>query len=151
MKNRPELDRILSEITSDEAVQRMKNYIQHGTVSTFEHCKSVARLSYEIDRRLLLHSDLRVLLTGAMLHDFYLYDWHEKGDGSHLLHGLRHAKRACENARKLLHADDKVCRVIYCHMWPLNPERIPRSKEAWIVCIADKCVSLQETLFGRHT
>lgn len=150
MKENREMKEILTEIQSDENVQKMKQYIQHGTVSTYEHCEKVARLSYAINNRLSLNSDLKVLLTGAMLHDFYLYDWHEEGDGSHHLHGLRHAKRACENARAYFNTDDKTNHVIYCHMWPLNPERVPMSKEAWIVCIADKFVSLQESLFRRR-
>ena len=60
-----------------------------------------------------------------------------------------HAKAACLNARRYFHIDDRTSRVISCHMWPLNPEKIPRSREEWIVCIADKCVSLHETLFKR--
>ena len=150
MKDNREMEKILTEIQSDVNAQKMKQYIQHGTVSTYEHCENVARLSYDIDNRLSLNSDLKVLLTGAMLHDFYLYDWHEEGDGSHRFHGFRHAKRACENARKYFNIDDRTNHVIYCHMWPLNPERVPMSKEAWIVCIADKCVSIQESLFRRH-
>ena len=145
-----EQDRILSRIKTDENVQKMKKYVQHGCVSTFEHCENVARLSYKIDKRLSLHSDMEVLLTGAMLHDFFLYDWHEAGDGSHHLHGFRHAESACENAKRVFDINDKTAHVIYCHMWPLNPGRIPMSREAWIVCIADKFVSLHESLFRRH-
>ena len=149
MNNQDEMNEILSDLQSDCKVQEMKNYIQHGSVSTYEHCKSVAKLSYIINRRLSLHSDLNVLLVGAMLHDFYLYDWHNDDDGSHRLHGFTHAKAACLNARRYFHIDDRTSRVISCHMWPLNPEKIPRSREEWIVCIADKCVSLHETLFRR--
>lgn len=150
MNSQRELDSILSVIKSSENVQKMNNYIQHGSVSTFEHCENVAKLSYLIDKCFLLHSDMNVLLTGAMLHDFYLYDWHEVGDGSHHFHGFTHAKRALENAKKEFNIDDETGHVIYCHMWPLNLERLPMSKEAWIVCIADKIVSLQESLFRRH-
>ena len=39
--------------------------------------------------------------------------------------------------------------IIESHMWPLNISRIPHSREAWIVCVADKCVSLYETVFRR--
>ena len=46
------MNRILSELRSDERVQEMRKYIQHGRVSTYEHCESVARLSYKIDRML---------------------------------------------------------------------------------------------------
>ena len=150
MNSNQEMDEILTEIQADENVQKMKQYIQHGNVSTYEHCESVAKLSYSIDKRLSLHSDLKVLLTGAMLHDFYLYDWHEDGDGSHRLHGFTHAKRACDNAKDCFAIDDETSHVIYSHMWPLNPKRIPQSREAWIVCLADKYVSLKESLFRRH-
>ncbi len=151
MSSNQEIDGILTEIQADANVQKMKQFIQHGNVSTYEHCQSVAELSYSIDKRFSLHSDLKVLLTGAMLHDFYLYDWHEDGDGSHRLHGFTHAKRACDNAKECFSIDDRTSQVIYSHMWPLNPGRVPRSREAWIVCLADKYVSLKESLFRRHT
>ena len=144
-----ELNRILSELQSDERVQEMRKYIQHGRVSTYEHCESVARLSYKIDRMLKLHSDPRVLLVGAMLHDFYLYDWHSEDNGEHHWHGYIHAEKARKNAVELLAADEKVQHVIYSHMWPLNLTRVPRSREAWIVCLADKYVSLKETVMRR--
>ena len=150
MDNKQEIDKILTEIQADAKVQKMKQFIQHGNVSTYEHCESVARLSYSIDRRLSLHSDLKVLLTGAMLHDFYLYDWHEDGDGSHRLHGVTHAKRACDNAKECFSIDEKTSHDIYSHMWPLNPERITRYRAAWIECLAAKYVYLRESLFRRH-
>ena len=65
-----EVKQILRELQKDEHVQEMKNYIQHGDVSTYEHCENVARLSYQINKTLSLHADRRTLLTGAMLHDF---------------------------------------------------------------------------------
>ncbi|MCR5294871.1 MAG: HD domain-containing protein [Lachnospiraceae bacterium] len=127
----------------------MKRYKQHGCVSTFEHCENVARLCYRLNRALFLRANLRTLLIGAMLHDFFLYDWHEEGDGSHRLHGFSHAGRACRNAEKYFEIDKEIRHVIYCHMWPLNLQRVPMSREAWLVCLADKYVSLQETLFRR--
>lgn len=149
MNRDKEKQEILSSLQEDPRTQLMKKYIQHGKVSTFEHCKNVADFSYKIDKLLSLHSDLNVLLTGAMLHDFYLYDWHEYDDGQHRWHGFKHASAARENARKSFGINDKTSHVIDSHMWPLNIERMPRSKEAWIVCIADKLVSMNETLFKR--
>lgn len=145
-----EIRDILLDIRENEHVQKMKKYIQHGRVSTYEHCESVTSLSYEINRKLHLHADLDTLLKGAMLHDFYLYDWHKKGDGTHRLHGFHHAERASRNAAHYLGMDEKTCHVIRSHMWPLTPGKIPKSREAWIVCFADKCVSLHETFFRRH-
>lgn len=144
-----EMCSILHYIQADRNVQRMKQYVQHGSVSTYEHCESVAKLCYILNRRLAIHANLRVLLIGAKLHDFYLYDWHKEDNGEHHMHGFIHAKIARQNAQKYLGVDDRTLDVIYCHMWPLNIERIPRSREAWLVCIADKLVSVHETLFRR--
>ena len=144
-----EKQNILSALQAENHVQKMKQFIQHGRISTFEHCSRVADLSYKIDRHLSLKSDLKVLLTGAMLHDFFLYDWHAYDNGVHRLHGFSHAAAACRNAREYIGIDDRTDHVILSHMWPLNITRIPRSREAWIVCIADKIVSARETLFDR--
>ena len=144
-----EMNRVLSGFRSDETVQQMKQYVQHGNVSTYDHCENVARLSYRIDKRLHLHCDLNVLLTGAMLHDFYLYDWHRPDGGSHRLHGFRHARAAADKAKEVFGIDRKTEEVIASHMWPLNIGKIPGSREAWVVCIADKCASLYETVFRR--
>ncbi len=149
MADYKEMNTVLKDIESTGIVQEMKKYVQHGRVSTYEHCKNVAKLSYNINRFFSMRADLKVLLTGAMLHDFYLYDWHNEDGGEHNLHGFKHAKVACDNAKKYFDVDDKTSNVIYSHMWPLNPERIPKTKEAWIVCVADKCISLYETLFKR--
>lgn len=149
MRSHKKTGKLLHEIQSDTHVQKMKKYVQHGHVSTFEHCRNVARLSYYINKRFSLNADLKVLLVGAMLHDFYLYDWHKKDGGRHRLHGFTHAERACKNARKYINIDKKTSDVIYCHMWPLNLRRVPASREAWIVCIADKLVSLRETLLRK--
>ena len=144
-----EMNRILSGFRSDETVLQMKQYVQHGNVSTYDHCENVARLSYRIDKRLHLHCDPDVLLTGAMLHDFYLYDWHRPDGGSHRLHGFRHARAAADKAKEVFGIDGKTEEVISSHMWPLNIGKVPGSREAWVVCIADKCASLYETVFRR--
>lgn len=151
MKNYTELYEILSDVLPNPDVQSMKRYCQHGRVSTYAHCESVAKLSYDINRALNLHADLRVLLVGAMLHDFYLYDWHAQNHSARRHHAVRHAERASKNAKQILNASDEVCQVIASHMWPLNPAQIPPSKEAWVVCIADKCVSLYETVVLRRS
>ena len=144
-----EFDRVFSEMKEDGRVRRMRRYIAHGKVNTFDHCCSVARLSGRINRVLRLHADEETLMKGAMLHDYYLYDWHKEDGGSHKWHGFRHAGTAAKNAKKDFGIDAGTEHVIRSHMWPLNVRQIPRSREAWIVCVADKCVSLRETLFRR--
>ena len=149
MHNNREADTIMKELCADRHVQQMKQYIQHGRITTFEHCSRVAELSCRINRRLHLHADIPTLVKGAMLHDFYLYDWHNPDGGEHDWHGYIHAERARKNAVRYFNADEKVQHVIYSHMWPLNLTRVPRSREAWIVCLADKYISIRETLLER--
>ena len=152
MRLRPEeearFNRILAPIKNDRRAQKMKNYIQHGRISTYDHVESVARASYWINKRFGIGADERVLTIGAFLHDYYLYDWHE-GDDGHGLHGFSHSKTAKDNAVEDFGIGAKTQSVIESHMWPLNITKIPKCREAWIVCLADKFVSTRETLLCR--
>lgn len=44
---------------------------------------------------------------------------------------------------------DKEKDIIQSHMWPLNPTDIPHSREAALVCMADKMSSSYETVLER--
>lgn len=152
MKNIPDrrvADEILAPLLADERVLAMKNYIQHGTVNTFDHCLSVAYACYDHVCRHGSRVDLPTLLRAAMLHDYYLYDWHQPGDGSHHWHGFRHPRRARNNACRDFSLDRKAASAIDTHMWPLTFWRLPRSREAWVLTWMDKRVSFAETLAGK--
>jgi len=141
----------LADLFEKKEVHAMKDFIQHGTVSTYDHCKSVVEVSDKISRRLKLKNiDRHAMLRAAMLHDFYLYDWHHHDNGSHRMHGYHHANFATDNASEIMNLDLKEQEIISTHMWPLNITKIPKSREAWIVCMADKYVSTKETLFKRR-
>lgn len=142
------LNRLLAPFKNDNRVLRMKEYIQHGNITTFDHVESVTRLSYWINKRFHIGADERVLTVGAFLHDYYLYDWHVTDEG-HGLHGFSHSHTAMENAIKHFGISEKTQHVIESHMWPLTITKIPKSRAAWIVCIADKFVSTRETLLCR--
>lgn len=124
-----------------------KAYVQHGSMSVNQHCKSVAEASLRINKRLRLNGDNRELVRGALLHDYFLYDWHnrEKKKGERL-HGFAHANAAFTNAVNDYDISEKQKNIICSHMWPLNLTKLPRCREAWIVTFADKYCSLMETL-----
>ena len=139
---------ILAPYRKNKHVQLLKKYIHHGDVTTYEHCDHVARVCYRINRKLHLHTDERALIVAAFLHDFYLYDWHEKNAG-HRLHGFSHPTAACNNAVKNFQIGLKEQNIIRTHMWPLTLYRLPSSKEAWIVSLADKYCSIVEVVESR--
>ena len=145
---RERLRELLKDCIESREALRMKKYVQHGTISTYDHCRNVVRVSYWLSRRLRIRVDERALARGAFLHDFYLYDWHDK-DPSHRLHGFSHPGQACATARRYFKIGKKEAEIIRCHMWPLTLRHMPRSREALIVCAADKYCSLLETFLGR--
>ena len=123
-----------------------KNYIQHGSISVYAHCVNVARMSVRIAKWLPIQVNMDALVIGALLHDYFLYDWHD-GKGRHF-HGFTHPECAFRNAERDYTLSPRVKNIIIRHMFPLTPVP-PTCTEAWIVCIADKICAIEETLFNR--
>ncbi|MBO4900267.1 MAG: HD domain-containing protein [Lachnospiraceae bacterium] len=124
-----------------------KHYIQHGDTSVYDHCLSVADMSLKIANTLNLNYDTVTLVRGSLLHDYFLYDWHEK-DASHRLHGYHHSEKALSNAKRDFELNEVEEDMIRSHMFPLNISKVPRHKESVILCLADKLVSAAEVLHG---
>lgn len=121
-------------------------HIQHGTMTVNSHCRNVAECSLAWSRKLPFTVSERELIRGALLHDYFLYDWHI-GDyrKPYNLHGYYHPGRALRNAEKEYSLTDTEKEIIKKHMWPLTLVP-PMCREAWIVTVADKWCSILETL-----
>lgn len=132
-------------VSSDPMMLPLQGYTQHGSTSTYEHCQSVALMSFYINRRLHLRAREHELIRAALLHDFYLYDWHDASN-LHRLHGFRHPHTAALNAKRFFNVTDSEVQSIESHMWPLTLTKIPRHREGWIICIADKLCAIGEIL-----
>lgn len=142
-----DLEEVLKDYLDDEEVKKMCDYKAHGGISVYAHCLNVADLSDRIDKALGSKCDRKTLLLGALLHDFYLYDWHDARVFVNVfkMHGYTHPETACQNAIRCFDVDEGVQEVIRCHMWPLTLFHFPSSREAMIVCMADKICALKET------
>lgn len=125
---------------------RTKEYIQHGNVTVNAHVMNVARYSVALSERLHISCSKRELVRGALLHDYFLYDWHiPDKENPHNLHGFYHPGVALRNAAREYELTEREKNIIERHMWPLTVVP-PACREAWIVTAADKWCSLMETL-----
>ena len=131
-------------ILSAAAVCTQKNYMQHGTTSVYLHCLNVAYVSLRLALFFRLRLSYRALVRGALLHDYFLYDWHVPSE-THRGHGFTHARTALHNASRDFTLDAVERDVIERHMFPLNPVP-PRYRESVLVCLADKICAIGETL-----
>lgn len=136
------------EILKDKNVLSSIENIQHGTTSVLAHSVMVAKYAFNLNCLFNLGCDSKALITGALLHDFFLYDWHNipENIAKQGLHGFRHPMVAAENARKIFGVTPKEYSIIVTHMWPLTFTRVPITREAWLVCLVDKFCSIMETL-----
>lgn len=103
-------------------------------------------MSVRIAKWLPIQVNMDALVIGALLHDYFLYDWHD-GKGRHF-HGFTHPECAFRNAEMDYTLSPRVKNIIIRHMFPLTLVP-PTCTEAWIVCIADKICAIEETLFNR--
>ena len=127
-------------------LREMHKYKAHGKTSVFEHCYLVAKFAYRVCRILPFYVDINSVVTGAMLHDYYLYDWHIE-DPNHKWHGKTHGHTAYVNASKIFSLTEKEKNIIEAHMWPENFKVYPKSKEAVIVSLSDKIQASIELIY----
>lgn len=133
-------------LRSDNFKSSAKN-IQHSNVSVMKHSMKVAYASMWITKKLRLKCNKEDLVRGALLHDYFLYDWHDDDHrGLKNLHGFYHPGVALKNAMAEYTLTDRQKNIISSHMWPLTLRHIPKCKEAWVVTAADKYVSTMESL-----
>lgn len=141
----------ITELANSEIVKKMKTYIQHGDTSTYEHCLNVSYYSYKLAKRLGLNA--KACAIGGLLHDLFLYDWHDRdrvGKKEFFLpHGFTHSVVAERNARKYFDIDEMCSDIIITHMFPLTIWKVPKYRESYVVLLVDKYLSTAET-FGRR-
>ncbi len=132
------------QLMNEGKLQVMKDYIQHGSITTLDHSLMVAYYSWRLNQRLGLKADESSLIRGALLHDYFLYDWHV-AEKWHRFHGFRHPAFALKNARQDYQLNEIEEEIIKKHMWPLTIIP-PTCREAWIVNAMDTFSSVVEVM-----
>ena len=139
-----EYDKCVKDLANSEILHTMQKFIQHGNITCLEHSVYVSYISFRICKSLSL--DFSSAARGALLHDFFLYDWHIKG-GHEGLHGFSHPQAALDNANAHFSLNKIEQDIILKHMWPLTI-KLPKYKESYIVLLADKYCAVTETVRG---
>lgn len=135
---------VAEDILLSEGMQQEKLLPHHGKISCYQHSLAVSLMGLYLVDKYNFDVDETSLIRGALLHDYYLYDWH-KGHKSHRFHGFIHAHRALNNACRDFNLNKIEKDIIRKHMFPLNLA-LPKYKESWIVTLADKIVATKELL-----
>lgn len=134
-----------ADILSSHLFEREKEFIQHGATTVWEHSVSVANACARVAHALPLHLEVKPLLRAALLHDYFLYDWHDRASAMPR-HATHHGRYARANAERDFAITEHEGDIIQSHMFPL--EGFPASREAWLLALADKGISLAEALAG---
>lgn len=134
----------VKDLLENELVLKMKEFIQHGNTSTFQHCVNVSYYNYKLCKFFGL--DARAGARAGLLHDFFLYDWHThtRETGDHF-HGVTHPKAALRNANEHFELSECEKDIILKHMFPLTITP-PSYKETIIIVLVDKYCGLIETV-----
>ncbi|MGN0688858.1 MAG: HD family phosphohydrolase [Oscillospiraceae bacterium] len=136
-------------IIDSPVVQKMSQYIQHSDVSTLEHCILVSYLSFVVCRALGLN--YYAAARGGLLHDLFLYDWHDipvkvrSPKDLFRMHGFVHSKKALDNAYENFDLSLMEMDIIEKHMWPLTVVP-PRYYESFVVSCMDKVAAILECM-----
>ena len=129
----------VEQIINNKDFQKLRYYKQHNWSDRLMHSINVSYLSWLMARR--LGCDAKAAARAGLLHDFCLYDFHEKpADGEH--QAFLHPKVAAENSMEHFDISEKERDAILSHMFPLGP--LPKSREAWLITIADKICAAAE-------
>lgn len=138
------IEEIAARLEREGRLGQTRQYIQHGQWSVYDHCLNVADMSLRLAGKLHVRVDEAALVRGALLHDYFLYDWH-KPDPHRRKHAFFHPSAAWQNASRDYPLGPVEEDIIRHHMFPVVPVP-PRTAEGWIVCLADTICAVKETL-----
>jgi len=147
---------IVANIITNDKFKDLKNDVHHST-NKYDHLLRVSKLSYKMAK--LTKSDVEATTRAGVLHDFFFGGRKDCQANSY----LNHPYTSAMNAKEIFNINDFEADIIKTHMFHhtffrslfpfINPqekvkikEGKPKSKEAWIVCLADLLVSAYEGL-----
>ena len=140
---------IIRDILHTDVFRGMKKYRHHVKGSVYDHSLRVAYFCYRYYKKHPLRVvGLAEFVRGALLHDYYLYDWHDRKKGTRL-HLFTHPRAALAHAKRDYPDLSATQRdIIRHHMFPITLHP-PLTRAGWMVCYYDKVVALCD-YFGKN-
>ncbi len=133
----PEYAATVAPLLAHADVRSMDGFRHHDRTA-LTHSLAVSTTAWALARRLRL--DAVSVARGALLHDFFLYDWRVV-ENSH--HPTMHARVALANARARFSLNPMEEDIIVTHMWPIG-KPFYSYRESALVSLVDKYVSTKE-------
>jgi len=137
------LSEIFNDLCEQTRILQTRAYSHHLGTSVLRHSVNVAYLSMLMSKIFRLKVDYSQLIRGALLHDYYLYDCHDKNELNKKKHLRLHPSKAAIQAQKDIELTLREIDIILKHMFPITLA-LPKSKESAIVCISDKLCAIYE-------
>ncbi|GAC1364335.1 MAG: HD domain-containing protein [Herpetosiphon sp.] len=119
---------LITDLLAHPKVRETQSHMHHS-ISKHDHLLRSARISYKLAR--MLKADVATCVRAAMIHDI------DSRFGTLRSHGGIAARWARAQGESYA-----VCHAIETHMFPFSAR--PRTREAWVVTIADKAASLTD-------
>ena len=119
------------DLLAESGLERINEYVQHGSTTRLLHSLAVAYYSYRLARFTRLSFHWQELVRGALLHDYFLYDAQD-GDPARKGHWTRHPHIAAENAKQemdLTPIEEDTGRA-WWSLWWTKPARCTSSSGA---------------------
>lgn len=143
-RNQKEFNKLISEMLENDHYMALKEFSHHDEEDIVSYNIQVARMSYRIAK--LTGADVVSTTRGAMLHDFFHYDWKEYKQGVFdFRHTRNHPIISYENAKEHFGVNVIEADIILKHMFPLTIAP-PKYVESYIVTLSDKVVATRNFL-----
>lgn len=135
---------LTKDILMHQEFLKLKDITHHG-MTRYNHSVRVAKISYEICKRLRL--DYKKCARAALLHDFFLEDNEELNKKERAKTLVMHPEYALKMAEQYFTLSDLEKDIIVTHMFPFG-RKIPKYLESWIVDMIDDGVAIYEKCYG---
>ena len=135
-----------NDILKSDIFKAARNQTHHCRTTVASHSVKTAISGLKICailRRMGIKVNTRIVVRTALLHDLGMIGRNELYRNNCEC-CLRHPENSAYIARQICREiDDKSIAAIESHMWP-STTRIPNTKEAFVLCMADKVASVKD-------